>query len=316
MTAEQLRYVIELARYQTMQKAAAALHITKSGLSRAIAQVEEELGVKLFNRTTSGTFLTPAGQQMLPLMEESLSSELKIQQRALRLRQVADRQLVRVGFVNSIQRPVSKEFFNFRRDNPQAGFVSISQYPAQDLPRLVEDGDLELAMLSVDDAMLRQLKGLEFHPLYHWNLTLYLREDHPLAHVDRFSPDQLHQLSFITLPDPLSRRNFDHLQSLYGPLEEILRIDNYQLAYEAVSELDAAFLCCNILTHTDPELKRWGLTAQSLAHLVPDRFTFGWISNPQRPLNEATIDFVDRCCQRVLAMAGPAGMLRQSELGA
>ncbi len=301
MTAEQLRYVVELAHYQTMQKAAGALHITKSGLSRAIAQVEAELGVQLFDRTTSGTFLTPAGRQMLPLMEASLSNELKIQQRARRLRQVAGRQLVRIGYVNSLQRPISKEFFNFRRDNPQAGFVSISQYPAPELPRLVDQGELDLAFVSVDERLRRELGTLDFHPLYQWWPTLYLPSDHPLAAVERLTPAQLRELSFVTLTDPLSRRNFDRLQSLCGPLDELLRIDNYQLGYEAVVELRAAFLSCNMLSVTDPDLTQWPLTAQSVGHLVPERFSFGWLSNPRRPLDKATLAFVDRVCQRVLA---------------
>ena len=47
MTFEQLLYAEVLSRYSSMQKAADVLHITKSGLSLAIGQLEQELGVKL-----------------------------------------------------------------------------------------------------------------------------------------------------------------------------------------------------------------------------------------------------------------------------
>ena len=46
MTFEQLLYAEVLSHHTSMQKAADMLHITKSGLSMAIGQLEEELGVK------------------------------------------------------------------------------------------------------------------------------------------------------------------------------------------------------------------------------------------------------------------------------
>lgn len=73
MTFEQLLYAEVLSHYRSMQKAADMLHITKSGLSMAISQLEDELGVRLFERTRQGTVPTAEGLQML----SSISSILK-----------------------------------------------------------------------------------------------------------------------------------------------------------------------------------------------------------------------------------------------
>ena len=67
MTFEQLLYAEILAQHHSMQKAADALHISKSGLSLAITQLENELGVKLFERSAKGTYLTKKGRQLLVL---------------------------------------------------------------------------------------------------------------------------------------------------------------------------------------------------------------------------------------------------------
>ena len=45
-----LRYFLTIVREEGMNKAAEVLHITQPTLSRQISQLEEELGVKLFNR--------------------------------------------------------------------------------------------------------------------------------------------------------------------------------------------------------------------------------------------------------------------------
>lgn len=58
MNYEQLLYVTELANHQTLQETADFLHISKSGLSQSISQLESELGVQLFKRSHHGTVLT------------------------------------------------------------------------------------------------------------------------------------------------------------------------------------------------------------------------------------------------------------------
>lgn len=62
MDIRQIRYVLVLARHQQFTKAAAELSITQPALSTQISLTEEELGLKLFNRTTRAVTLTPAGE--------------------------------------------------------------------------------------------------------------------------------------------------------------------------------------------------------------------------------------------------------------
>lgn len=82
MDIRQLQYFMEVARLQSFTKAAESLYITQPSISKTIRNIEEELGVTLFDRSGKKVVLTDAGriiyEQAQPIVKsfQSLSSEL------------------------------------------------------------------------------------------------------------------------------------------------------------------------------------------------------------------------------------------------
>ena len=72
MDFRQLQYIMAVAEHQNITRAAAALYISQPSLSHFIARTEDELGVKLFDRSTSPLKLTYAGEQYLKNAQEIL----------------------------------------------------------------------------------------------------------------------------------------------------------------------------------------------------------------------------------------------------
>lgn len=93
MRLEQLQYLIEIAKYNSMMTAAENLHISQPSLTVAIKQLETELGVIIFNRSRKGTHLTKQGeliykkalnimndiQQLYNIDEEKILGKISIQ---------------------------------------------------------------------------------------------------------------------------------------------------------------------------------------------------------------------------------------------
>lgn len=65
MKIENMRYVIEVSKYKSINKASKNLYVNQQQLSRIIASVEEEVGVTIFERTAKGVFLTPQGKAVV-----------------------------------------------------------------------------------------------------------------------------------------------------------------------------------------------------------------------------------------------------------
>ena len=70
METRVLKYFLAVAREENITKAAEQLHITQPTLSRQLAQLEEELGVHLFERGTRRTTLTTEGLLLRRRAEE------------------------------------------------------------------------------------------------------------------------------------------------------------------------------------------------------------------------------------------------------
>ena len=65
MTFQQLTYVVEISKCGSINKAAHKLFLSQSGISTAVRELEEELGIKFFVRSNRGVEFTPEGKEFL-----------------------------------------------------------------------------------------------------------------------------------------------------------------------------------------------------------------------------------------------------------
>src|SRR5688572_30876220 len=80
MNIQQLKYLIATADEGTMTAAAASLYVAQPALSRAVRSLERELGVTVFDRSSRGARLTPAGEVVVARARRVLRSLAALQQ--------------------------------------------------------------------------------------------------------------------------------------------------------------------------------------------------------------------------------------------
>lgn len=84
-TAARMAVFAKVVDLNGFTAAARALKVPKAGVSRAIAELESELGLTLMTRTTRRLTLTPAGEQLLPQCRAILEASEQVRQRAVEL---------------------------------------------------------------------------------------------------------------------------------------------------------------------------------------------------------------------------------------
>nr|CRH05198.1 Putative transcriptional regulator, LysR family [Candidatus Magnetococcus massalia] len=146
MNLNHLRFALAVAKTLSFSRSAEQCCVTQPTLSNGISQLEEQLGAPLFERTTRQVTLTPFGEQMLPHIQEVLTSVTE-------LKGAADRwfnpthQLIRIGLsplvpLNWLQERLAR----FRADNP-AVEIFFKQCFVDDLATRLDNGTIDLAML-------------------------------------------------------------------------------------------------------------------------------------------------------------------------
>ena len=77
MTLQQCRYIVEVSKHKSISKAAEALFVTQPSISKAIRDLEDDLGITILDRCNKGVTFTKEGTELLffakMLMEQTES---------------------------------------------------------------------------------------------------------------------------------------------------------------------------------------------------------------------------------------------------
>ncbi len=73
MNVLHMKYAVEVARIGSINKASEELYIAQPNLSRSIKELESDLGITIFNRTSKGMYLTPEGESFIKYAKKALN---------------------------------------------------------------------------------------------------------------------------------------------------------------------------------------------------------------------------------------------------
>jgi DNA-binding transcriptional LysR family regulator len=196
----QLRYAMALAEHQHFGRAAASVGIAQPPLSKAIAQLEGEVGVKLFDRTRHGVFPTAAGDALLARarrIDQELTGAAHDAQRAAR----GETGSLRIGFIASallsMLPPVLRKF---RVEHPEVR-LQLEEMSSVESTRALVAGELDVIICrgAPRGRGVEQLATVAVSRDY---VTGVVTTSHPFAGQQRVSLDQLrNQPLVVVLPE-------------------------------------------------------------------------------------------------------------------
>ena len=137
MDTMKIKAVLAAAKHGSLSKAAQDFSYTPSALSHLLASFEEELGLRLFERSAKGVALSASGKQLLPKFEAMLQSETAIFDTVRALNSENESE-VRIATYSSISRNfLSRLLADFKKAHPE---TRLSVHVADDLAGWLEQG--------------------------------------------------------------------------------------------------------------------------------------------------------------------------------
>lgn len=196
MKLRQLHYIHEVTkRGLNVTAAADALFTSQPGVSKQIRLLEEELGVDIFVRNGKHlSEVTPAGQRILDCTQRLLGEVENIRRVADEFHD-ADRGDLAIATTHTQARYALPPIIHaFRQRYPNVGLHLHQGSPPQ-IAQMAAEGAADFAIAT--EAM-HHFETLVMLPCYHWNRSVLVRPDHPLAAKSKLTLEDLAAHPIIT----------------------------------------------------------------------------------------------------------------------
>ena len=245
MKLEQLQQIVEIEKQKSISKAAKALYMGQPALSGALNSLEDEIGVRIFERTSSGVVPTSEGMEILQLAKQMLECQAQILNYGQQHRDL-------YGTVNILLTHAYSFLFSdimvaFKEKYPKAD-LNIRVVSAESVVTELSTGSVNIAVSlweMFEEYTPKVLKdaGMQFETFGKHSMMAYVSQDNRFAENESVDLSELRAENFLA-----------YSSSFWAETNKVLQTDK------------------EALIMTDREnLKRMVSTGKAIA-LLPDTF--------------------------------------------
>ncbi len=254
MTILQLKYVLAIASSSSMREAASKLFVSQPALSATIHELEEELGIRIFERNNKGISLTQQGREFLVYAKQAVSQYEIIEDRYI------EKDKNRKHFSVSMQHYVFAvhAFVETVKDFGTDRYVySVHETRTDEVLTKVRDLHSEIGIIAYsgsNETILKKLfreYGLVFHPIMVRDTYAYVWEDHPLAGREEVSLEELKEYPCVSF-DQSSDKDFYLSEEALGDreYEKLIRSNDRATSAEIMAKLHGYSIGTGIMTES------------------------------------------------------------------
>jgi DNA-binding transcriptional LysR family regulator len=224
-----LRYFIAVAEELNFSRAAERLHMAQPPLSAAIRQLERELGVDLFTRTTREVTLTDAGRAFLAGARRTLADADRAAEDAKRAG-AGELGRIRLAYSWSTRFETLPALGRaFRASHPAVELLGQEMWNARMIPAF-RSGSIDLALSLCPEIAA----DLELAAIRKERLVALLPVDHPLAGEEAIPLSSLADEEFVLFPRDIAPRLHDAFVAIFrrAGFEPQLRIESFHTGWD------------------------------------------------------------------------------------
>lgn len=293
MNIQQIKYVLEVSASSSMREASTKLFVSQPALSSSIKELEEELGILIFERTNKGISLTDEGREFITYAKKSLAQYEILEERYLS----KDRGKEHFS--------VSTQHYNFaikaftqvvRQLNPEKYVFSIHETKTKNVLQDVKNMKSEVGIISFsgsNESLIKKLfkeYQLDFTPLMKRETYIYLWKDHKYAKRKEIALEELSEYPCISFDQSDDGKLYltEEAMSDYD-FKKVIKSDDRATTMELIAHLQGYSIGSGMLSADDVVLK--GLVSIKLKE--EDTLTIGYIKRESGILSSYGKAYVD-----------------------
>lgn len=186
MTLQQLEYIIAVYRFKQFGKAADYCNVTQPTLSAMVQKLEEELGVKIFDRKKKPVEVTPIGQKVI-------EQAWKVIVRARKLKEIVTEEKhslegpFNIGILPTIAPYLIPNVFPKLMNSHPEMDIRITEMKTEEIKRALRHGDIDAGILAVVDG----IEDFNSKGLYYEQFFAYVAKSDKLYHYEHIKNQDL-----------------------------------------------------------------------------------------------------------------------------
>lgn len=241
MNINQLEYVFEVAGSSSMREASTRLYISQPALSASIRELEEELGILIFERTNKGISLTDEGREFLNYAKKAVGQYEILEDRYLAKDSGRERFSVSTQHYNFAIKAFTAVI---RGMQPEKYTFSIHETKTKEVLDDVRSLKSEVGVVSFsgsNEAVIRKLfrdYELEFVPLMRRETYVYVWKAHELAGRKEVSIEEMREYPCISFDQSDDGRFYltEEAMADYS-FDKMIKSDDRATSMEIIAEL-------------------------------------------------------------------------------
>ena len=196
MTITQLQYVLAVAEHQNFTKAAQKVFVTQPTLSMQIQKLEDELGVRIFDRSKKPIQLTETGRKIVNQARNIVNESDRIQD-------IVDQEkgfiggTFRIGVIPTIMPTLLPMFLNnFIKKYPKVK-LKIEELNTDVILERLKEGHLDAAIAATP----LEMENIKEQVLYYEPFVAYIPQNHRLSKLEKLKVEDLDIDDILLLED-------------------------------------------------------------------------------------------------------------------
>lgn len=271
MNINQIKYVLTVARSASMREAASKLYISQPALSASIRELEDELGILIFERSNKGITLTEAGYEFIAYAKKAVNQYEILEDKYLS----KDKDKERFSVSTQHYTFAIHSFANvINRFNPEKYIFSIHETRTNAVLENVRDMKSEVGVISYSGENEKIMKKLfkeyqlDFYPLMKRETYVYVWKNHKLASAEQVSIEELREYPCVIF-DQNDDSNFYLNEEAMGNYEfdKVIKSDDRAATLEIIADTGGFSIGSGMLAQEAATLK--GLVAVKLREEDP-----------------------------------------------